>query len=197
LKAGYRAAGRRDISAAVLLLLLSLILFSASDALAQKHDHLTKEEIELVRDVQEIDNRMDIFVRAIERRLIAIEGTSGLDKDQLKQIEKEQEKWGDIPEGSRSEMLSDVDKILDEAIDKLEDVAERDPKSELFAYAVYILADYARVLSPKLDTLRDRSANPRDAAVLNSSIDQCADIVEASSKIPRPEPKSKKKKKKS
>ncbi len=193
--AGFAFRGRVFWVSSILSFLL-LSFFAAPNTPAQRRDHLTKEEVELIRDVQEVDGRMEIFVRAIDRRLIAISGTSGLDKDQLKRLEKEKEKWGELPEGTRSQLLSDIDKILDEAIDKLEDVSERDAKNELFAYAVYVLADYAKVLTGKLEALRDNSADPRDIAVLNSSIGQCGDIIEASSKVERPEPKTKKKKEK-
>lgn len=193
--AGFAFRGRVFWVSSILSFLL-LSFFAAPNTPAQRRDHLTKEEVELIRDVQEVDGRMEIFVRAIDRRMIAISGTSGLDKDQLKRLEKEKEKWGELPEGTRSQLLSDIDKILDEAIDKLEDVSERDAKNELFAYAVYVLADYAKVLTGKLEALRDNSADPRDIAVLNSSIGQCGDIIEASSKVERPEPKTKKKKEK-
>lgn len=193
--AGFAFRGRVFWASSILSFLL-LSFFAAPNTPAQRRDHLTKEEVELIRDVQEVDGRMEIFVRAIDRRMIAISGTSGLDKDQLKRLEKEKEKWGELPEGTRSQLLSDIDKILDEAIDKLEDVSERDAKNELFAYAVYVLADYAKVLTGKLEALRDNSADPRDIAVLNSSIGQCGDIIEASSKVERPEPKTKKKKEK-
>jgi len=188
-----RLSGAAAVCAAIVSAFF-LLLFT-SPASAQRADHLTNEEIELIRDVQEVDKRMEIYTRAIERRLIAIEGTSRLGKDELKMLEKEQERWGDLPEGSRTQLLSDIDKILDEAVNKIEDVAEHNEKSELFPIAVYILADYAKTLAPRLVELRERAANSRDVAVLNSAIGQCEDIVEASSKVPRPEPPAKKKKK--
>ena len=184
-------------AAAFCAALFSAFLFLSipSPAAAQRADHLTDEEIELIRDVQEVDKRMEIYTRAIERRLIAIEGTDGLSKDDLKRLEKEKDKWGELPEGPRTQLLSDIDKILDEAVNKIEDVAEHNEKSELFPVAVYILADYAKALEPRLAALRERAANSRDVAVLNSAIGQCEDIVEASSKVKRPDPKAKKKKK--
>lgn len=178
------------------LISLVFLLLAPSPVNAQRRDHLTDEEIELIRDVQEVDKRMEIYTRAIDRRLIAIEGTSALGKDDLKRLEKEKEYFGDLPEGSRTQLISDIDKILGEAVDKIEDVADHNIKSDLFPVAVYILADYARKLEPKLEGLRANSANSRDVALLNSAIGQCEDIVQASSKVTRPEPKAGKKKKK-
>lgn len=190
-------AGTSAFLAYVALAVSFLLAFPPSAANAQRRDHLTDEEIELVRDVQELDKRMEIFVRAIERRLIAINGRSGLSESELKQLEKEKEKWGELPEGSRSRMLSDIDKILEEAISKIEDVAEHDEKSELFPFAVHYLADSARLLVPRLEKLGVNSADSRDAALINSALEQCSDIIEASAKVPRPDPEARKKKKKS
>lgn len=189
------AAGslRRLIS----LLSTALVLFSFSSFVqGQRADHLTDEEIELIRDVQEVDLRMEIYARAIERRMLSINGTSGLNKDDLKLLEKESEKWGPLPEGTFSILLSDIPRILDEAVSKIEDVAERNESSDLFPFAVYIIADYCRDLAPRLEALRSRAAGARDIALINTAIGECSDIVEASSKIPRPDPKERDKKKK-
>lgn len=174
----------------------TLLLFFLPQVSGQRADHLTNEEVELVRDIQEVDLRMEIYTRAIERRLIAINGTATLGKDELKRIEKETEKWGEIPKGKFSELLADIPRILDEAVNKIEDVAERNEESDLFPFAVYILADHCRMLPEALEKLRPRAAGPRDIALINSSIDQCADIVQASEKVPRPDPKDRNKKKK-
>lgn len=170
-----------------------LSICSTAAVSAQRADHLTDEEIELIRDVQEVDYRMEIYTRAIERRIIAIRGKETLDKDGLKRLEKESEKWGELPEGTFTQLLADVPRILDEAVNKIEDVAERDEKSELFPFAVYILADYCVELTSTLEGLRGKAKTPRDTALINDSIGQCADISEASSKVTRPDPKARKK----
>ncbi|MCO6512371.1 MAG: hypothetical protein J5I65_16425 [Aridibacter famidurans] len=177
-------------------LALLLISFLASAAFSQRADHLTDEEIELIRDEQAVDDRMDIYTRAIERRLIAIQGTGSLSKDDLKRLEKETEKWGELPEGSPSELYSDIYRILDEAVNKIEDVADRNAESKLFPFAVHILADYSRALVPRLEALKSKTASAREIALLNDSIGQCNDIIEASSKVDKPDPKDRKKAKK-
>lgn len=188
-----RGARARLFAAALGLL---LIPFLASTVFPQRADHLTPEEIELIRDEQAVDDRMDIYIRAIERRLIAISGTSPLSKDELKRLEKETEKWGELPTGSPSELFSDIYRILDEAVSKIEDVADRNAESKLFPFAVHILADYSRALVPRLEALKAKTGSARDIALLNDSIDQCGDIIEASSKVEKPDPKDRKKAKK-
>ncbi|REJ78266.1 MAG: hypothetical protein DWQ47_02040 [Acidobacteria bacterium] len=178
------------IFALVLVLTLQLETFS------QRSDHLTTEEIELVRDTQAVDDRMEVFVRAIERRLISISGTSGLSEEQQEQLRKEENKWGPLPEGDREQLVSDIFKILDEAVSKIDDVADRNAESKLFPFAVHILADYSRELIPILESLASSSGSTRERAFLTSSVNLCRDIVEASSKIDKPDPKERKKAKK-
>ncbi len=174
-----------------LLIFLSFsFIFPAQDANAQRRDHLTVEEIEIVRDVQQIDMRIVVFAKAIERRFIVINGgTDNLDEKNKKKITKEEENWGELPKGTQAELLSDIDKILDEAISKIEDVAERDVESDLFPFAVHILADRAKLIIPRLEKLAVNNTNAREIALINSSIRHCNDIIEASAKIARPDEK--------
>ncbi len=178
------------------LLLFSLFIILSVPVFAQRADHLTKKEVELIQEYQEVDRRMEIYTRAIERRLLAIEGTGRLNNDEMKQLEKEEETWGPLPEGNFSQIIADVPRILDEAVNKIEDVAERNSESDLFPFAVYILSDYSASLAPRLEALKARATTAHDIGLLNLSISQCADIVEASEKVPRPDPKDRKKKKK-
>ena len=41
-------------------------------ALAQNRDYLTDEEIEMVRDTEEIDKRIDVLIRCIDRRFAVL-----------------------------------------------------------------------------------------------------------------------------
>ncbi|HUF04168.1 MAG TPA: hypothetical protein VMM38_08325 [Aridibacter sp.] len=173
-----------------------MIPIFATAAFPQRVDHLTNEEIELIRNEQAVDDRMDIYTRAIERRLIAIGGTASLSKDEMKRLEKESEKWGELPEGSPSEILSDIYRIIDEAVSKIEDVADRNAESKLFPFAVHILADYSKALVPRLEAMKAKTTSASDIALLNDSIGQCNDIIEASSKVEKPDSKDRKKAKK-
>lgn len=174
---------------------LVTITIVTSAASAQGKDHLTNEEIELVSFYQEIDKRMEVYAQAIERRFLVLNGTQSQSKNDLKDLKKDSEKWGELPKGSQTKMLSDIDNIIDEAISKIEDVADRDMESELLANAVYILSDSARTFIPRLEAIRDKTDSAREVAIINNAISQCSDIIEASAKIERPSKKKNKKKK--
>lgn len=176
----------------VLILIVTAVL--APTVEAQRRDHLTSEEIELVRDVQEIDFRMGLFVNAIERRLWSLNGPEKLTIEQTGRIEKDFEKWGALPQGARQNLISDIDKILNEAIDKFEDVFDREPKSPLIPFAYYVLADYCVELIPKLETLTDGTSDLAVIGPLRRSDSSCRNILEARDQITRPikkRPKSK------
>lgn len=178
---------------AILVALITLAAL-AGTVEAQRRDHLTAPEIELVRDIQDVDLRMEVFVYAIERRLWAIAGTGALTPEQKKRVEKDHDKWGDLPTGSRTELISDIEKILEEAIIKLEDVFDREPEQELIPFALYVIADYSELLIPKLRSLAESSEDKRQLGMLESAAAHCQGILDARGGIPRPTGKRKKKK---
>ncbi len=158
---------------------------------AQQRDNLTYEEIELIRDMQSIDGRMEIFIKAIDRRLMVLKNTTAL---HAKEIEKDSEKWGALPKGTRAELLSDIRKILDEAIDKIDDVSDQDAKNDLLPYSLHLLADGAKRFIPELQQLKDTTTDPRESGLLGNSLESCQEILDAAAKIARPEKKPKPKK---
>ncbi|MDH3528064.1 MAG: hypothetical protein OEQ28_00735 [Acidobacteriota bacterium] len=170
------------------------LAFLAGTAEAQRRDHLTAEEIELVRDVQDVDLRMGLFVHAIERRLWVISGTDALTPEQKKRVEKDHGEWGDLPTGTRTELISDIERILSEAIDKLEDVFDREPEQELIPFALYVIADYSEILIPELRSLAESTEDRRQLGLLESAVIHCQSILDAREGIPRPTGKRKKKK---
>ncbi len=173
--------------------LLTGLFIAASDANAQRRDHLTDEETDLIRFHQEVDKRMEVYIKAIERRFMVMNGTENLSPKQQKRVKKDLEKWGDLPKGDQTQMLEDIEKIIDEAINKIDDVASRDMKSKLFPKAVHKLADAARGFIPRLEKIASETKKDRELAVISSSLDYCRDIIEASTKVKRPE-KGKRKK---
>ena len=139
--------------------------------------------------------RMKVYAKAVDRRFLSLEGIKTLSSKDQKEIEKDVETWGELPEGTRTKILSDIDQIIGEAIDKIDDVASRDMKSELFASAVHILADSAKTFIPRLNSIGEKTQDPREIALISSAIGRCNDIIEASKKIEKPAKKSKKDKK--
>jgi hypothetical protein len=111
------------ITRILLTLLISLITGSTFIVNAQQRDHLTEQEVDLVKEAQALDKRVDVFIKAAERRMMVINNSAGANAKQLK---KDSERWGELPTGSRAELVSDIAKILDEAITNIDDVSARD-----------------------------------------------------------------------
>ena len=164
-----------------LIVIFCFVSFFSVAANAQRRDNLSNEEIELIRDVQELDKRMEIYVKAIDRRLTVLDG----DNSQAKQIEKDKEKWGELPTGTRTELFNDIKNILQEAIDKIDDVAENDGKSVLIPPAVHTLADAAKRFIPKFQTYAEKETDKKNVGLLYKSAEFCNQIIEASEKVPR------------
>ena len=160
-------------------------------AQAQRRDHLTEMEVELVRDAQQIDLRMKVFVKAIDRRFLVLNN----DGSQSKQIEKDLEKWGELPTGTRTQLLKDIERLLDEAISKIDDVAARDMKSDYFPNSVHILADGAVRFLPQLKIQLDKTIDEKEKGSILGAIDYCEQIIAASAKVKRESPKEIKKRK--
>ncbi|HEV2761790.1 MAG TPA: hypothetical protein VGV38_02255, partial [Pyrinomonadaceae bacterium] len=71
-------------------LTLALLLVSPAATSAAQREHLTPEEVELVRENQELEKRTGVFVKAVERRLLAAAGgAAGAPKKE----DKDAEKW--------------------------------------------------------------------------------------------------------
>jgi hypothetical protein len=187
---------RLIIVAAVLL-----FVFLPLSAKAQR-DYFTPEEIELIRDAQEIDRRIDVLVRAIDRRfevLKAIVGAPVVPKD-------DKSKWGQLPEGTRAEMLVDIKRILRKAIDDIDTLAERpesavisatkDPKKakkieDIFPKAVKNLAKAAERYQPVLKAELDKTTDMAEKGSILETIEMCDEIIAAVPKLPTALPKKK------
>ena len=172
-----------------LTVLVSFGFFFSSETRAQRRDHLTEAETDLVREAQLIDLRTEVFVKAAERRFLALNSISADEK----KLKKDAEKWGELPAGTRAELLVDIEKILQEAIDNIDNVAEHDAKSELFPKAVRTLTNAAQKFLPLLKSEFDKSKTEIEKGAVLGAIDYCNQIIEASAKLPKEEKKGKKK----
>ena len=175
----------------ILSLFVSIQIFFPTSAFAQRRDYLNELEIEIVRDAQMIDLRTEVFVKAIDRRFLVINNQTVIDD---KKSRMDAEKWGELPVGTRSQLLLDIEKILAAAIDNIDDVAVRDQKSELFPKAVRILADGANRFLPQLKSQLDKTNDQKEKGAIIGAIDFCNQVIEASVKVPEEEKKTKKKK---
>ncbi len=154
-------------------------------AKAQRRDYLTEAEIELIRDAQEIDLRVAVLTRAIDRRFAVIKNQSV----------KENEKWGELPKGTRTELLLDIEKLLQKAIEDIDGTAERAKDSKLFPKAVFKLADSCTEYLPQFKTFFDAAKDDKERGALLGSMENCNSVIEASSKVTREPSKEEKKKK--
>ena len=111
-----------------LALLLSII--TVAQATTPQREHLTPQEIDLVKEAQALDKRIDVFIKCVERRLMVINNSAAANAKQLK---KDSERWGELPTGSRAELVGDIARIFDEAITNIDDVSARDERNPLIA----------------------------------------------------------------
>lgn len=182
----------------VFITVVALLVFAvASNASAQRRDYMTEQEIELVRDAQDIDLRIDVLTKMIDRRFSAL----GVETGGLKQTQKDQEKWGDLQAGTSSQLLNDIRQLLQKAIDDVDDVAGHNEntltqnKTEglLFPKAVRSLAAAATRYLPPLKSTLAKTTDQRDKGLILTSIESCEAIIESVAKLP-PETKPEKKK---
>src|SRR5215203_6252926 len=87
------------------------ILAVASTSSAQRRDYMTEPEIELVRDNQDIDKRIQVLTRMIDRRFTAL----GVDVGGWKQAGKDEKLWGETPTGTPSNLMADIRQLLQKA----------------------------------------------------------------------------------
>ncbi len=168
------------------------VIFPVS-ANAQRRDYLTGEEIELVRDAQEIDLRVGVLTKAIDRRFLVLNN----DNSQAKKIEKDAEKWGELPTGARGALLWDIERILQKSIDDIDDVAVHSKMDEtLFPKAIFALTASCQNYIPQLKKIYDSATDEKEKGSILGSIDNCSQIIEASAKVPPPATKEDKKKSK-
>ena len=173
-------------------LIFALALLAPSTVLAQR-DFLTPEEIEIVRDSQEIDTRIDVLTQAIDRRF------SVLNLDVSAPKVKAKGEWGELPKGTRPELLLDIKRLLQKAVDDIDNLAERpnsavipDPEkrkgdtsfASLFPRAVRNLAAAATRYVPVLKSQLDLVGNNSEKGSILDSLDLCKQIIDSVAKLP-------------
>jgi hypothetical protein len=165
----------------------------AASAAAQR-DFFTAEEIELIRDAQQIDLRIAVLVKAMDRRFEVL----GINVSPPKDVKKKSEDWGPMPTGSKSELIRDIKRIMQKAIDDIDNLAERpnsaiidenskkkgETMSKLFPKAVRELAAAASRYRPALAAEIERSASADDIAQLSETVEMCDEVIAALAKLP-------------
>ncbi|HEY2964444.1 MAG TPA: hypothetical protein VGJ37_18640 [Pyrinomonadaceae bacterium] len=176
-----------------LLLFLGLTLF-AHNANAQQRDHLTPQEVDLVKEAQVLDKRIDVFIKAADRRILVLNGGAvAAAPAKTKQAKKEAELWGELPTGSRAELVSDIARILDEAITNIDDVSARDERNPLIAKSLRRLAQATNTIIEQLKPLRVQAKSDAEIASFETLNEDAQSILEAANKLPPEVEKSDKK----
>jgi hypothetical protein len=177
-----------------LLLILPVLLLALTicPTVNAQRDHLTTQEVDLVKEAQILDKRIEVFIKAADRRLMVLNGTQSANAKQLK---KDSELWGELPTGSHADLLGDIAGILDEAITNIDDVSARDERNPLIPKALRRLAEAVNNIMTQVAPFRDQAKSDGELASLESLNEEAQQILEAAKKLPPPEPEKKAKKK--
>lgn len=173
--------------------LLGFLLFT--DASAQRRDYMTDAESDVVREAQDIDLRIDVLVKMIDRRFSVLNINVGGASIPT----KESEKWGPAPAGTRMEILDDIRKLLDKAVDDIDNVATHPVKYDVdknrsekqrqkdemrFPSSIRNLAAAARRYQPALKSLIDSTKDEKEKGLILASLESCDEIISSTTKLP-------------
>jgi len=164
------------------ILILTLAFVSATAAF-QAREHLTPEEIELVKDAQILDKRIDIFIKAADRRMLVLSGTAA---PAAKQPKKDSQIWGELPSGTRAELIGDIAGIFDEAITNIDDVSTRDEKNPLIPKALRNLATAASRIVEQLKPAEAQAKGDAEVSSFDQLTENAESILQAANKLPPP-----------
>ena len=184
------------------ILIFSLLVFSFSlfttAVSAQSRDFLTAEEVEIIRDAQQIDDRMNVLVKAMDRRFAAL--NAAVSSPVAGKEKKDDREWGKSPTGTRIELLGDIKRIMQKAVDDIDNLAERpdsmvvDPEEKpdkknlktfaaLFPKAVRSLAAASARYQPVLKAELDKSNDNAEKGLIVATLDLCSDVIASVAKL--------------
>lgn len=164
-----------------LITTVSLLATVSAARAATKRDHLTPLEVEQVRAAQLLDKRIEVFIKVAERRLLLLADPQAASS---KQMQKETEKWGEPPSGTRAELFTDLAKILDEAITNIDDVAARDASNRLLPKSLRKLAVAANKFIGQLTPMRAQAKDENEREALEQAMENAQLVIEAANRLP-------------
>jgi hypothetical protein len=170
-------------SLTLLLILISNLAPCSATTAFQTREHLTAEEIELIKDAQILDKRIDVFIKAADRRMLVLTGSAA---PTSKQMKKDSETWGALPTGSRAELIGDIAGILEEATTNIDDVNGRDEKNPLIPKALRNLAAAATRIVEQLQPVEAQTQNEAELSSFGTLAENADAILQAASKLPPP-----------
>jgi len=172
--------------------IVATLLLFCTPSYAQR-DHFTDPETDLIRFYQELDKRIEVMIKAADRRFAIINGTP---QPSTKKLVKDEPEWGEAPKGTRAQLLDDIGGILDEAITNIDDVSRRDEKNPLISRSLRKLTAAANGYLNQLNALKSKITDADEVAALERVADNANLIIEAGGKLPAAAPEDPKKKKK-
>lgn len=164
-------------------------------ATAQSRDCFTPDELEMVRDAQDIDLRINVLIHTVDRRLAVLKLDPGVPVKET----KDSDKWGAMPEGTRIQLFTDISRILQKAIDDIDDTSAhagtkmaRTPETENkmnktdppFRRALRTILAASERFKTVLSAEEDRTQDKAEKRAISNSVDLCDQIIEAISKLP-------------
>jgi hypothetical protein len=162
----------------ITIVFASLLTVTAQGA---HRDHLTPLEVDRVKEAQILDKRIDVFIKAIDRRLMVLTSTQTANAKQLK---KDSELWGELPAGSRADLIGDIARILDEAITNIDDVSSRDERNPLIPKALRKLATAVNNIMTQITPFKNQANSEAEVASLELLNEDAQQILEAAKKLP-------------
>ena len=162
------------------IIFLCVSLLFAASANAQR-DHLTDAETDLVRYWQELDKRTEVFIKAADRRWAIINGAA---QPAPKKAMKDEPDWGEVPKGTRAQLLGDIAGILDEAITNIDNAAGHDSKNPLLSRALRKLNTAANNYVGQLNSLKTKTTDPDEVAAIERINDEAKEIIQANGHLP-------------
>jgi len=166
----------RNLTDCLLLVILACFTISSAGAQKiQKRDHLTEKEDELVREFQEIDKRIEIYVKAADRRILVLATPAAT------QSKREEGNWGPLPTGTKLELLQDYKHILEEAEDKLDDLLNRDTVPPGLEKALSKFKEGTSRQISKLRALASQLTEKTEQRALAEAIEEAETVTKASS----------------
>ncbi|MBI3952011.1 MAG: hypothetical protein HY314_16315 [Acidobacteria bacterium] len=125
---------------------------------------MTKEEVDHVREAQPIDLRVKVFMKIAERRLVLVENPQAPPS-------KDDDDWGALPRGSRTDMLRQYNRAIEEAITNFEEAYDRHPKDERILKALTTFTEQTAEHLQRLEALRPTTTDEAARQVLEQVLD--------------------------
>jgi glycine cleavage system regulatory protein len=139
--------------------------------------------VDLVKEAQILDKRIEVFIKAADRRLLVLNGKP-TDAASAKQLKKDSETWGELPTGTRAELVGDIAHIFDEAITNIDDVSSRDERNPLISKALRKLAAAVNRIVAQLGAVRTQAKSEAEVASFGLLDEDAQSILEAVNKLP-------------